>query len=173
MNLSPYFHDLHSSYQAEIDDLRQDSEGRDVLKARLRQKRDAFAAILPMIDFDPVMVATVFHGAFQFSRESIGPLEDLLAREPGDFLPWDETAGSIDIADWAQPLIEQALRQETGEDFLSTVVGLEYALRWFSGEGEADAPAGQEERDDDEGLDHERRVEDYLEEQGFDRRSGD
>ena len=39
MKISPFFHDLRSAYQAEIDDLTQDSEGKDVLRKRLAQKR--------------------------------------------------------------------------------------------------------------------------------------
>ena len=54
MILSRYFHDLHGSYQAEIEDLRYDSEGNDVLQSRLAQKRRELSSIMPMIDCDPV-----------------------------------------------------------------------------------------------------------------------
>ena len=39
MSISPFFLDLHAAYQSELDDLRFDSEGRDVLRRRLADKR--------------------------------------------------------------------------------------------------------------------------------------
>ena len=88
MILSRYFHDLHGSYQAEIEDLRYDSEGNDVLQSRLAQKRRELSSIMPMIDCDPVLVATAFHGAFDFEPADAVLFEELLADEEGhiDFL---------------------------------------------------------------------------------------
>ena len=150
MILSRYFHDLHGSYQAEIEDLRYDSEGKDVLQTRLAQKRRELSSIMPLIDVDPVMVATAFHGAFDF-----------------------EPAAGVGIADWAEPMIEQALDQELGQDFISTVLGLEYALSRYNDpyhqeeaqDGDDDAP------DEHEAPGDEVRIDDYLEQHGFDRRS--
>ena len=42
MNITPFFLELRSAYQAEIDDLTFDSEGRDVLRQRLADKRRAY-----------------------------------------------------------------------------------------------------------------------------------
>ena len=67
MKLSPYFNDLSSSYAYEIEDLTYDSGGDDVLKSRLKIKRDQFGSLLPMCESDPVMVAPAFHGGFRFS----------------------------------------------------------------------------------------------------------
>ena len=39
MSISPFFHALGSAYQAEMDDLASDSEGKDVLRQRLTEKR--------------------------------------------------------------------------------------------------------------------------------------
>ena len=39
MKISPFFQHLRSAYQAEIDDLTFDSEGRDVLRQRLAERR--------------------------------------------------------------------------------------------------------------------------------------
>ena len=61
MRLSRYFHALRDGYFSELDDLRQDSEGRDVLKARLRDKRDAFPTLAAMLDIDPLMAAPALH----------------------------------------------------------------------------------------------------------------
>ena len=38
MKISPYFPDLRSAYQAELDDLVSDSEGKDVLRKRLADR---------------------------------------------------------------------------------------------------------------------------------------
>lgn len=191
MNRSDYFHELANAYDAELDDLREDSEGRDVLQKRLRDKRRAFADLLAMRSFSPEMVACAFHGAFDFPPESRAALHGLLACEPGDFPPWDEVSQGVGIADWAHPLIAQTLSEEGGEDFLCTVIGLEFGLRGFSGRGgigtadlasedtegtddgdafdDRDRGEDADERGDDE--DAEALGEDFLEQQGFDRRT--
>lgn len=46
MNLSPAFHQLRAAYQAEMDDLSFDSEGRDVLRQRLADKRQSIDFLL-------------------------------------------------------------------------------------------------------------------------------
>lgn len=172
MILSRYFHDLHGSYQAEIEDLRYDSEGKDVLQARLAQKRRELSSIMPMIDCDPVMVATAFHGAFDFEPADPVLFEELLGREPGEFHPWLETAAGVGIAEWAEPLIEEALGQELGQDFISTVLGLEYALSRYSDPYvREDAPDSDEDSpDEEEAPGDDVRIDDYLEQHGFDRR---
>jgi hypothetical protein len=48
-----YFEDIFERYSAEIDDLRSDSEGKDVLKKRLRDKHKEFAFLLSMMDTAP------------------------------------------------------------------------------------------------------------------------
>jgi hypothetical protein len=195
MSLSPYFHDLQSGYEAEIDDLTSDSEGKDVLQRRLKDKRSQFPAIVGLIDTDMLLLAPAFHGAFQFPAHRTQRLEDLLSRGPGDFPAWSEIAGFVEVAGWAQPMIEVAMQEPLGDDFMATVVGLEYArLRhrgrggaaWAEGAGEAEG--GEAERDEDrdedrdfgdgsdeegEGLgrDDEALGEDFLEDQGFDRKT--
>ena len=53
MNISPFFHNLRSAYQAELDDLRSDSEGHDVLKKRLAEKRRELGFLLQMMELSP------------------------------------------------------------------------------------------------------------------------
>ena len=77
MKISPFFHDLRSAYQAEIDDLTQDSEGKDVLRKRLAQKRSEIGFLVKMMELAPEMVAVVFHQGFRFTRAA--PLEQALA----------------------------------------------------------------------------------------------
>jgi hypothetical protein len=185
MRLSRYFHALRDGYFSELDDLRQDSEGRDVLKARLRDKRDAFPTLAAMLDIDPLIAAPALHGAFSLGERRIQAIEALLGSEPDEFPSWAEVGAQLDIAPWAAPMIEAALEQEQGEAFLCTVVGLEYVLARDRGEPGMEAAAGRDDdagdRDDDErdegerdeGQDDEALGEDFLEQQGFDRRTGE
>ena len=59
MNLSPFFRNLRSAYQAELDDLTQDSEGKNVLRKRLADKRKEIGFLAQMIELSPEMVAVV------------------------------------------------------------------------------------------------------------------
>jgi hypothetical protein len=176
MNLSPYFHDLTESYQAEIDDLTSDSEGRDVLQRRLRDKRSKFDALLPMMDTYPEMLVPALHGAFEFPAGRSQVLDEVLAAgEFGDTPSWALVAGEVRIASWAHPLIDAALREPLGEAFLALAVGMEYALTRHKGAGAAvaddDTKAGSEGDDGDEGDEADALGEDFLEQQGFDRRT--
>jgi hypothetical protein len=196
MTLSPYFRDLVPSYEAEIDDLTTDSEGRDVLQRRLADKRAGFASLLALMDTDPLLLAPAFHGAFGFGADRLPAIEAVLAGEFGDFPPWSLVCERVDVAPWARPLVAQALAEPLGEEFLALTVGLEYALsrqRGASGPGGAadaadaadgtDAGRGRGEGDDDRGDrgdqsddgaddgDGESLGEDFLEQQGFDRRT--
>jgi hypothetical protein len=185
MSMSPYFHALRAEYEAELDDLRTDSEGRRVLDRRLADKRGAFAQMLPLMTDAPVMLAPVFHRAFAFEAVPRPLLRRLLDAEPGDFPSWGELSAAMPMADWARPLAEQALAEEGGEDFLSTVIGLEY-MEYLGNAGVA--PAGtaaaeeadgerrprrdgdHDDGDGDDGEDADALTDDFLEQQGFDRR---
>lgn len=189
MRLSRHFHALHDGYLSEIEDLRLDSEGRDVLQRRLREKRDGFAAIVPMLDTDPLMLAPALHGAFRLPPGRAPAIEALLGRESDELPSWGELAQELELEAWARPLVERVLEEDAGPAFLATVVGLEYLLA--RQRGEASEPAGPEaadgagdgregrdrgdddgERDEGEGLDgFGDLAEDFLEQQGFDRRS--
>lgn len=185
MSLSRYFHALRDGYFAELDDLSQDSEGRDVLAARLRDKRDAFATLVDLLDVDPLMAAPALHGAFALTGARTPALEDLLDRDPERFLPWSEVSAPVQVAAWAVPLIERALGHEQGETFLCTVLGLEYlhARERFGATAGAgpDAPLnGAREGDEDDDIDGDADRdadgtlgEDFLEQQGFDRRTAE
>jgi hypothetical protein len=49
MNISPFFRNLRSAYESELDDLRSDSEGRDVMRQRLAQRRKELKFLLQMM----------------------------------------------------------------------------------------------------------------------------
>ncbi len=153
MRLSRYFHELHDGYLSEIDDLRSDSDGRDVLERRLRDKRAGFDAICSLIDTDPLMLAPALHGAFRVAPGRARAIERLLACDPDEFPAWAELSAGLEVASWARPLVERALREDAGETFLATVVGLEHLLANQRGDagrgargGDRDAAADDEDR---------------------------
>ena len=77
MTISPFFKHLRTSYQAELDDLTSDSEGKDVLKKRLAEKRKELDFLKQMIELSPEMVAVVFHDTFKVKLPAV--LDDLLS----------------------------------------------------------------------------------------------
>lgn len=220
MRLSPHFENLIESYRAELDDLRDDSEGKNVLDKRLKEKRRELKALLPMIEVCPELVAPVFHQAFQFKGRRTD-IEGFLSLAEEGAMPWDELAPTLEIAHWAKPMIATVLAADGGDAFLSTAACLEYLLARGGGrggdlEGASDgALAGERGRvgdDDADGSDdgvvqfdedgepieaaaeafdrfsgsdgdgdgsadardvNEADTDDYLEQQGFDRRKGE
>ncbi|MEO8021862.1 hypothetical protein [Polaromonas sp.] len=124
MSISPYFLDLRSAYQSEMDDLRFDSEGRDVLQQRLAGKRQEIAFLVQMMDISPEMVAVVFHQGFDFTGKAV--MEHLLTHD-GDACPeWSSLAGSFELAPWARDLADVVLDSPGGDKFLTVTAGLEY-----------------------------------------------
>ena len=124
MKLSPFFHDLRAAYQAELDDLVSDSEGKDVLRKRLAEKRNEIAFLAQMVELAPEMVAVAFHQGFRFHQP--GALERVLAL-PVDALPgWQQIAAAVALEPWAQGLAEAVLREPQGARFLTVAAGLEY-----------------------------------------------
>lgn len=176
MKKSPYFYELSAAYEAEIDDLFSDSEGKSALKARLQEKRQALKAILPMIEFSPEMVAPVFFDAFAFPNKAL--CHQLIQAEPneGDFPEWVTIADHISIADWAKPLVDMVLTDPAGERFMVSVAGLEF-IRLYTGastasaaDSEKDSPNRSQNPDDgdDDDTDLAEAGDDWLAEQGFD-----
>ena len=151
MRLSRYFHELHDGYLSEIDDLRSDSDGQDVLERRLRDKRREFDAICGLIDTDPLMLAPALHGAFRVAPGRVRAIERLLAGDPDGFPAWAELSAALEVASWARPLVERALQEDAGETFLATVVGLEHLLANQRGDAGRGARGGDREAADDDG----------------------
>lgn len=184
MKLSAFFNELSSSYAYEIEDLTWDSGGDNVLAKRLKVKRDQFDQLLPMSEFDPVMVAPAFRGGFRFAAKELSQdiFGRLLSAQPGGFPTWDALSETIEMEPWAERLAERALRAPGGERFMLIAAALEYV---FSGNVAAtpaiDTEAADSDRDKEEGRDADsddapqgdlaEAGEDYLSEQGFDRRS--
>jgi hypothetical protein len=147
MKISPFFRDLRSSYQSEIDDMTSDSEGKDVLRQRLTQRRKEMDFLIHMMEPSPEMVAVVFHQAFRFKRPSV--MDHLLSQDSDEFPEWDALSESIEVAPWAQPLITVALQQPTGDWFMAVAAGLEYMF--FKHDASLDAKSDDEEDEDADG----------------------
>lgn len=124
MNITPFFRDLHTSYQAEIDDMTFDSDGQDVLHERLAQRRREMDFLVHMIEPNPEMVAVVFHQGFRFRRPAV--LEHLLTQHSDELPSWDALTDAVELVPWAKELADRALQQPTGDWFLAVSAGLEY-----------------------------------------------
>jgi hypothetical protein len=185
MRISPFFHQLRAAYQAELDDLASDSEGKDVLQQRLQQKRGELKFLLQMIEFSPEMVAVIFHQGFQF--KSPAAMEHLLGHESDDFPDWDTLSPMLQLTPWAQALAQQVLKEPLGEWFLTVAAGLEYmhtkpdAIRAEQAEDDGDdedgSDAGEDGPVDPEDAQEEKEAReraeagaDWMVEQGFDRK---
>ncbi len=175
MNISEFFTDLHKAYQAELDDLSQDSDGKDVLKKRLADKRGEIDFLVKMMELSPEMVAVVFYQAFTFSKPAV--MDDLLSFEADELPDWTGLASDIQIAPWAQALVDKVLSEPSGEWFLTVAALLEY----MAGKPVAPAAQAENEEDDEEEFDgdaeeradakaRKEAAEDWMVGQGFDRK---
>lgn len=174
MTISNFFTDLRSAYQAELDDLSQDSEGKDVLNKRLADKRGEIDFLVKMMALSPEMVAVVFHQAFAFSKPAV--MDDLLSFEADELPDWTGLADDIQIAPWAQDLVDKVLSEPGGEWFLTVAATLEYmAGKPLAHEAREEDEDDEEEFDGDaeERADAKARkeaAEDWMVGQGFDRK---
>lgn len=145
MSISPYFLDLRSAYQSEMEDLRFDSEGRDVLQQRLAGKRQQIAFLVQMMDISPEMVAVVFHQGFDFTGKAV--MEHLLTHDADVFPAWSSLTGGFELAPWARDLADIVLESPGGDKFLAVTAGLEYMAGLPVAGG---AIVGYEDEDEDE-----------------------
>ena len=153
MKISPFFLHLRSAYQAELDDLTFDSEGRNVLRQRLDERRKELGFLLQMIELSPEMVAVIFHQGFRFNLPAV--MDDLLAHESDEFPEWDSVAAAVQLTPWAQDLTKIILQEPKGEWFLTVVAGLEYMF------GKPDTrPAAEDDEESDRDEDEEKTEED-------------
>jgi len=180
MNKSHYFAELFESYQSEIDDLRYDSEGKNVLKSRLALKRSVFSDLMPMIGFSPEMVISVFHGSMVAHNPKL--MQQVIQGSPeGELLAWQDVAPHVTFTPEMAPLVQIALKAPGGDEFMVIAAGLLYLSTSHAVDGvaqdvnvavEADVPSENAEGDEDEDFDGEApQGEDWLSDQGFDRRS--
>jgi hypothetical protein len=179
MSISPFFRQLRSAYQSEMDDLTFDSEGRNVLRQRLTQRRNEFDFLLNMIELSPEMVAVTFHQGFRFKLPAV--MDHLLTHAADEFPDWHSLADAAELAPWARDLTQVVLKKPMGAWFLTVAAGLEYMY------GKAELPASFKHDNDDAaaGEDHDNALEaqeeqdarireeagaEWMVEQGFDRK---
>ena len=124
MSMSAFFRALRTSYQAEIDDLTFDSEGRNVLRQRLLEKRGQITFLKQMMELSPEMVAVIFHGGFHFEEPAV--MEQLLTLESDEFPDWSSLSGAVELMPWAQELADALLPEPQGEWFMVVAAALEY-----------------------------------------------
>ncbi len=141
MNISPFFRNLRSAYQSEMDDLMFDSDGRDVLRQRLADKRKEIGFLVQMMELSPEMVAVIFHQGFAFRQPAL--MDHLLSHEADEFPEWSSLAGGIDMAPWTRELVQVILQAPQGEWFLTLAAGLHYLV------GKPDAALGAQGASDD------------------------
>ena len=179
MSISPFFQELRSAYQAELDDLNSDSEGQYILDKRLAEKRQELDFLLQMMDLNPEMVAVVLHQAFEFTEPEL--MDHFITRDADELLSWDALSDGMRIAPWAQPIVDKILTEPVGAWFLSVAAALEYMhgtpMRGGAQSGQADADEDLEnvERGDQAEPDEEREAREreeagnaWMVEQGFD-----
>jgi len=166
MNLSPAFHHLRAAYQAELDDLSFDSDGRDVLRQRLADKRKSLDFLLQMTELAPEMVAVVFHQGFKFKAPAV--MDNVVSLELDDCPDWDDISAHIQLAPWAQSLAETFLQQADGQRFMTVAAALAYM---YDKPGAASASSASDDEDDedrDDDSDHRNHDDDQPEERDDD-----
>ena len=185
MTISPFFLDLRSAYQSEIDDLTFDSEGRDVLRQRLADKRQEISFLVKMMELSPEMVAVIFHKGFSFRLPAV--MDHLLGHEANELPDWSSLADGIVLAPWAQSLADVVLQESGGEWFLTVAAGLEYmavkpglapAAQSDDADDDTDEDSDgpdefdRDENGDDQGDGRARKEagDDWMADQGFDRK---
>lgn len=184
MNISPFFRNLRATYEAELDDLRFDSDGRDVLRQRLAQRRKELSFLLQMMTLSPEMVAVTLHQGFTFKSPAM--MEHLLTLTPQEFPDWDKLADAIELAPWTHDLVQAIRKEPMGNGFLTVAAGMEYMhhkpatapARSHDAEDEVeveeDTDAELSPLDAEEESDARAREEagaDWMVEQGFDRKN--
>lgn len=146
MRISRYFTDLMATYVADIDDLKTDSGGEDVLTDRLKEKRSQIPGLMPMIKTNPEMMAVIFHRSVVIKKPEI--VMSYLDKEPAKFPSWDSISSSVQFASWATPLIEKLKTEVGGEQFLLTTVMLEHLYALYEVSEDAIEEMETEESDD-------------------------
>jgi hypothetical protein len=192
MAISSFFHSLRAGYQAEIEDMSFDTDGKNVLRQRLAQRRKELKFLLKMIELSPEMVAVVLHQGMQF--QSPAAMRHLLTQESDEFPDWEQLSPTITLAPWAQELVQTIRKEPMGDWFMVVAAGLEFmqsqphAVRaGASAHSQDDDDAQQDDDqdqehdwDDEDGprssddlrddIDQEAAEADWMEQQGFDRK---
>jgi hypothetical protein len=166
MRISRYFTDLMATYVAEIDDLKTDSGGSDVLDARLKDKRSQFVGLMPMMQTNPEMLAVIFHKAI--AVKDTKTILSYLSKEPHEFPEWSTISKSVQFQPWATAFVDKLEATADGEEFLLTTVMLEYLLSRYEISEEQASHDSDDDSDDEDSADLSEAGNDWMAEQGFD-----
>jgi acyl-CoA hydrolase len=100
------------------------------------------------MEISPEMVAVVLHQAFRFSSPAA---MDHLVEQDADELPeWDSISANIEIAAWARDMVGTILQQPMGDWFMTIAAALEYMHHKPLSAQERAQLAGPQEEDEDE-----------------------
>ena len=161
MRISRYFTDLMATYVADINDLKTDSGGEDVLTDRLKDKRSQIPDLMPMIMTNPEMMAVIFHRSIVIKQPKI--IMAYIDKEPALFPAWDDISSSVEFQPWACGIVDQLKDEAGGEQFLLTTVMLEHLYALYEASEDA-----IEEMEGDESDDLAESGGEWLTEHGFD-----
>ena len=153
MNISPFFRNLRTAYRAEMDDLTFDSDGRDVLRQRLAEKRKEIGFLVQMMELSPEMVAVIFHQGLRFTEPAV--MEHLLSHEADEFPEWASVCAGIELTPWARDLSQTILQAPAGEWFLTVAAGLQYMAHkpdaaFGAQGGDSDSDSDEDDDSDDD-----------------------
>jgi hypothetical protein len=184
MRTSSFFGQLRSAYASEIDDMTFDSEGKNVLRQRLAARRKELTFLRQMMELSPEMVSVVFHQGFRFKNPAL--MEHVLSLESDEFPAWDTLSDAIVLEPWAQQLADELCKEPMGEWLLTVAAGLEYLFAKpehasANDHGDEDEDDEDSDKDADSSMDGEDEEEkdarareeagqDWMVEQGFDRK---
>ena len=158
MSISPFFQHLRSAYEAEIDDLASDSEGKHMLPKKLAERRKELGFLLSMLELSPEMVAVVFHQAFRF--KSTTAMNHLISHESEDLPDWESISDTVEVLPAARAMVTQVLQQPAGAWFMSVAAALEFMY----GRPDSRAAAHSDDDEDNEEPDDDEREEEGLDE---------
>ena len=161
MRISRYFTDLMATYIADINDLKTDSSGEDVLTDRLKDKRSQIPDLIPMIITNPEMMAVIFHQSMVIKQPKI--IMAYIDKEPAMFPAWDDISSGVQFQPWASGIIDKIKDEAGGEQFLLSTVMLEHLYALYEASEDA-----IEEMEDDESDDLAESGGGWLSEHGFD-----
>ena len=180
MQTSSFFSQLRSSYASEIDDMTFDSEGKNVLRQRLGERRKELPFLRQMMELSPEMVSVVFHQGMRFQKPAV--MDHLVGLESEELPDWDSLADAIHLEPWAQALATELSKEPMGEWLLTVAAGLEYLFAKpshapahesedeDSEDGEENANHGADAEEEKEARAREEAGNDWMVEQGFDRK---